>query len=389
MIRAAAKNYQNVLVVVDPKDYDMVAKALINGKVTDKLRQSLAAKAFYHLSFYDSQIGQFLNREQFPTELTIPLRKKEILRYGENPHQKGAFYLQPNTNSPLANLKYLWGRTLSGTNIGDVSSGLDTVKQFKEPAACVIKHHSPCGVAVGANAKEALERAIEADPVSAFGGVIVINRKMDVMTAKVIASFKNEMEGNIDIVAVPDISKDALELLKKIRKSMGIYTFEEIPQQRSENLDVKLYGGAALVETFDDNAQDRFKDWKVMTKKKPTEKHLELMKFGWKVVKAVRSNAVLVVDGKIPMTRGIGAGQTSRIGACKISLEQATLKYTNGGILASDAFFPFDDCVKLAADFGIAAIIQPGGSVNDQASIDEANKASIPMVFTQRRAFKH
>ncbi|MDO8573496.1 MAG: bifunctional phosphoribosylaminoimidazolecarboxamide formyltransferase/IMP cyclohydrolase [Candidatus Daviesbacteria bacterium] len=380
MIRAAAKNYQNVLVFVDPKDYEKILES-------DKLRQQLAAKAFYHLSFYDSQIGSFFSEEKFPKELTIPLRKTNVLRYGENPHQEGALYLMPKTNSPLAKLKHLWGRELSGTNIGDIHTGLETVRQFKEPAACVIKHLSPCGIAVGSDVGEALDRAIKADPVSAFGGVVVLNKPMDLGTAKIIATFKNERAGNVDIVAVPEISDDALELLKKVRKSMGVYTFGEIPQKRSENFDLKYFGGGVLLQDVDE-AEESFKDWTTVTRKKPTAKQLEQMKFGFKAVKAVRSNAVIVIDKDIPMTRGIGSGQTSRIGATKIALEQAQ-DFVKDGILISDSFFPFDDSVKLAAKYGIGAILEQGGSVNDKASVTAADEAGIPMVFTGRRAFRH
>ena len=397
MIRAAAKNHENVIVVINPDDYEIVSKALRDGKITNLVRKELAAKAFYSLSFYDSQIGRFFSEEKFPAEVTIPLRKFKELRHGENPHQEGALYLMPNTNSPLSKLKHLWGRELSGTNIGDIYSGIETVRQFKESAACVIKHLSPCGIATGKNAKEALDRAVKADPVSAFGGVMVLNKPMDVSAAKVIATFKNEREGNIDIVAVPKITEGALKLLKKVRKSMGVYTFGsprsaggagEIPQKRSEKWDLKYFAGGVLLQDFDDNVQDWFKDWKVMTKKKPTEKQIEQMKFGFKAVKAVRSNAVIVVDKDIPMTRGIGSGQTSRVGATKIALEQAG-KFTRGGILISDSFFPFDDSVKLAARYKIGAILEQGGSINDQASIDAANKFRIPMIFTGRRAFRH
>lgn len=387
MIRAAAKNYENVLVVVSPQDYNMVAEVLENGKVTEKLRKELAAKAFYHLSFYDSQIGNFFSEEKFPAELTIPLRKTNVLRYGENPHQQGALYLLPKTNSPLAKLKHLWGRELSGTNIGDIHTGLETVRQFTSPAACVIKHLSPCGIAVGVSAEQALDRAVKADPVSAFGGVMVLNRPMDVSAAKIIATFKNERAGNVDIVAVPEISDDALELLKKVRKSMGVYTFGEIPQKRTENFDLKYFGGGVLLQDVDE-VKESFKDWTTVTKKKPTAKQLEQMKFGFKAVKAVRSNAVIVIDKNIPMTRGIGSGQTSRIGATKIALEQAN-NFAKGGILVSDSFFPFDDSVKLAEKFGIGAVVEQGGSVNDKLSVMAADKANIPMVFTGRRAFRH
>ncbi len=388
MIRAAAKNHENVLVVVNPDDYGMVSEALEKNKITEKLRKELASRAFYHLSFYDSQIGKFFSEEKFPKELTIPLRKTNVLRYGENPHQEGALYLTPKTNSPFAKLKHLWGRELSGTNIGDIQAGLETVRQFREPTAAVIKHLSPCGIATGEDAYEALYRATEADPVSAFGGVVVLNKPMDLKAAKNIATFKNEREGNTDIVAVPSISPDALELLKKVRKSMGVYTFGEIEDKRSEDWDLKYYAGAVLLQDFDDNIEESFKDWEVVTKKKPTEKQLAQMKFGFKAVKAVRSNAVIVIDKNIPMTRGIGSGQTSRVGATKIALEQAG-NFTKGGILISDSFFPFEDSVEMSAKAGIAAIVEQGGSVNDQASIDAADKAGIPMIFTGRRAFRH
>lgn len=388
MIRSAAKNNENVLVMVSPDDYGIVSDALEKNTVTEKLRKDLASKAFYHLSFYDSQIGNFFSDEKFPREVTIPLRKTNVLRYGENPHQEGALYLMPNTNSPLSKLKHLWGRELSGTNIGDIYVGLETVRQFSEPAAAVMKHLSPCGIATGKDAEEALDRAVKADPVSAFGGVIAINRPMDLAAAKIIATFKNEKEGNTDIVAVPEITPDALELLQKVRKSMGVYTFGEISMERSEKWDLKYFAGAVLLQDFDDNVEVGFKDWKVVTKEKPTPKQLEQMHFGFKCVKAIRSNAVIVVDKDVPMTRGIGSGQTSRIGATKIALEQAG-DLAKDGILVSDSFFPFDDSVKLSEEYKIGAIVEQGGSVNDKLSIDAADQAKIPMVFTGRRAFRH
>lgn len=384
MIRSAAKNYKSCVVIVDPKDYEQLKKALGN----ESLRKQLAAKAFYHLSFYDSLVGGFFSEERFPQELTLPLRKVNKLRYGENPHQQGSLYTIPKTNSPLANLQKLWGRDLSGTNIGDIYAGLETVRQFSEPAACVIKHLSPCGIALGKGVAESLDRAIKADPVSAFGGVIVINKPMDSAAAKIVAAFKLESEGNIDIVAVPEITDDALELLKSIRKSMGIYTFGPIPRDRAENLDLKYFSGGVLLQDFDNDIEKSFKNWEVMTKKRPTDEQLELMKFGFKAVKEVRSNAVIVVDKNLPMTRGIGSGQTSRVGATKIALEQAG-NFAKGGILISDSFFPFDDSVRLAAEYGISAIVEQGGSVNDNASIDAADEAKIPMIFTKRRAFRH
>ncbi len=389
MVRAAAKNYANCLVVVDPQDYEEVSKALKDGKVTDALRQALAAKAFYHLSFYDAQIGKFFSKEQFPKEIALPLRKKADLRYGENPHQQAVLYEVPNTNSPIAKLNYLWGRKLSETNIGDIYAGIETVRQFNSPAGVVIKHHTACGVALGETATQALSRAISADPISAFGGVVVLNKPMDKKTAQEIGRFKGETKGNMDIVAVPQISEDALEYLKPLRKSMGIYTFGKLPQKRSEKLDVKWFEGGVVLQTFDDITEESFAGWRVVTKLKLTAGQLKQMQFGWKVVKALRSNAVLVLDSEVPQTRGIGTGQTSRVGAVRIALEQAGRKYAKGGILISDSFFPFNDSIKLAAKYGISVVVQQGGSIHDQDSIDAANEAKIAMIFTDRRAFRH
>lgn len=404
MIRAAAKNFKNVLVVIDPKDYRMVIEYLQSKchpeqsegsrfftNAQNDIRKKLAAKAFAHLSFYDSQIASYLKEDLFPDELTIPARKKADLRYGENPHQKAVFYLHPNLKSPFKNLKKLWGRELSLVNVTDINAGLESVRLFKEPAAVVVKHNTPCGIAVGKTPNEALKRAIEADPESAYGGTIVLNKLMDIKCAKLIVKFKDERRGNIDIIAVPEIENNALELLKNLRKSMGIYSFGEIKDQKSKvknEMNIKFLDGGIVLQTPDNEIDKSFKDWKVVTKKKPTKKQLEQMKIAWKFISRIRSNAIIIIDKNLPMTRGIGTGQTSRIRSVKIALEQAGI-YVKEAILASDSFFPFDDSVKLAVKHGISAIIQQGGSINDKASIEAADQASIPMVFTRRRAFWH
>lgn len=392
MVRAAAKNFKNVLVVVDPKDYERVGETLKKNKASVKFRQELAAKAFAHLALYDSQIARFLNNnELFPDELTLSGRKVADLRYGENPHQQAAFYSYPNTISPLKNLQRLWGRELSLVNLTDINAGLESIRLFdpkKETAAVIIKHNSPCGIALGKTAKEALERAIAADPQSAFGGVIVLNKEMNVKAARLIGAFKDERKSNIDIVAVPSIDEAALEYLKQVRKTMGIYVFGNIPKQRSHDENIKWIDGGFIVQTADDDVEKVFKEWKVVTKKKPTKKQLEQMRIAWKFVTRTRSNSIIVVDQKLPMTRGIGSGQTSRYRSTQIALKQANT-HAKGAILASDSFFPFDDSVKLASKYGISAIVQQGGSMNDQVSIEAANKAGIPMVFTSRRAFWH
>src|SRR3989344_2881017 len=369
MVRAAAKNFKNVLVVTDPSDYERVGEALETNQATEILRKDLAAKAFAHLSFYDSQIAAYLRENSFPEEITLPGKKVLDLRYGENPHQKGSLYVSPQEKSPFASLQKLWGRDLSLTNVTDINSGLESVRVFTEPAAVIIKHNSPCGIALGKSGAEALLRAIEADPESAFGGVIVINRSLDMRAAKIIANFKNEKHGNIDIIAVPGVYLKVLDFLKQVRKSMGIYVFGAISEITKTRVDLKWVDGGFILQTRDDFIEKGFLDWKIVTKKKPTRKQLAQMQIAWKFVTRIRSNSVIVVDKKLPMTRGIGSGQTSRLRSTKIALSQAG-KFAKKAILASDSFFPFDDSVKLASQHGIAAIVQQGGSINDQASID-------------------
>ncbi len=388
MVRAAAKNFKSVFVVTDPSDYEKVIDALKKNSGNDDLKQALAAKAFNHLSFYDAQIAKYLSREQFPQELSLPGRKLINLRYGENPHQKAAVYFEPNNNSPLADLQRLTGRELSYVNFTDISAGLESVRMFQAPAAVVIKHNSPSGIALGESASEALSRAVAADPESAFGGIVVLNQPLDIETAKTFANFKEENGVLIDIVAAPSVTDEARNFVTTIRKSTGIYTFGKIPNQRSNSNHLRFFDGGFVIQDWDDTADTDFKNWKVVTKAKPTAKQLEQMKIAWKFIARIKSNTIIIVDKDLPMTRGIGCGQTSRVRSAKIALEQAG-KYTTGAILASDAFFPFDDSVKLAASHKIAAIIQPGGSINDKLSIEAADKAGMVMVCTGERKFWH
>ncbi|MDO8639785.1 MAG: bifunctional phosphoribosylaminoimidazolecarboxamide formyltransferase/IMP cyclohydrolase, partial [bacterium] len=388
MVRAAAKNFKNVLIVVDPKDYKKVEKNLKKNKIDQKFRQDLAGKAFYHLSFYDSQVGKFFSNDRFPEEFTIAGRKIKDLRYGENPHQKASLYSIPNSSSMFGNLIRLWGRELSLVNVIDINAGIESIRLFKKPAAVVIKHANPCGIALGESPSEALKRAIEADPESAFGGIIVLNKKMGLSTARIIGDFKDKRKSNIDIVAAPSIKKDALEYLKSIRKSMGIYEFGKLKTQNRKLENIKFIDEGFISQTPDIGIEKSFREWKAVTKLKPTKKQVELAKTGWLFISRIKSNAVIIIDKDLPMTRGIGSGQTSRIRATKIALEQARA-YAKGAILISDSFFPFDDSVKLAANAGIGLIIQQGGSVNDQKTIETADKLKIPMIFTDRRAFWH
>jgi phosphoribosylaminoimidazolecarboxamide formyltransferase/IMP cyclohydrolase len=386
MVRAAAKNFKNVLVVVDSNDYGTVINVLKKNSPDNKFRQAMAAKAFAHLTFYDSQIAKYLGHEQFPQETTMPGRKGITLRYGENPHQKATVYFEPNNNSPLKNLKKLTGRDLSYINFTDIAAGLESVRMFTKPAAVVIKHNSPCGIALGDSPAQALKRAVAADPESAFGGIVVLNKPLDIKTARTFASFKEKDHVLMDIIAAPNVTEEAKNFLKNVRKSTGIYTFGNIPQQRSNSTHTRFFDGGFLMQDWDDKIN--FSNWKVVTKIKPTPKQRKQMEIAWKFIGRIKSNSIIIVDKNLPMTRGIGSGQTSRVRSTKIALEQAG-KNAKGAILASDSFFPFDDSVKLAAKAGIAAIVQQGGSINDKLSIEAANASGIPMILTGERKFWH
>lgn len=386
MIRAAAKNFKNVIPVVSPNDYISVIEFLKGKKEDLELRQALSAKAFRHLSFYDAQVARYLDAEKFPEEVTIPGRLGIHLRYGENPHQKSAVYFEPNNNSPLLHLTKVTGRDLSYVNFTDVSAGLESVRIFQEPTAVAIKHNSPSGVALGKDSSEALVRAVAADPESAFGGVMVLNTPIDLKCAKTFANFKEENGVLVDIIAAPNISSEAQDFIKGIRKTTGIYTFGKIPKDRSNSNHIRFFDGGFVMQNWDDGFSS--KDWKVVTNKKPSKKQMDQMILGWKFISRIKSNTILVLDKSLPMTRGIGSGQTSRVRSTKIALEQAGT-HCEGGILVSDSFFPFDDSVKLAAKAGITCILQQGGSVRDNLSIEAADKAGISMVFTGERRFWH
>ena len=388
MIRAAAKNYKHVLVVTDPDDYDSVSLALQSDDLDIERRQQLSAKAFAHLSFYDSQIARFLNKKQFPNEITLAGRKNINMRYGENPHQAAAVYFDPQTNSPLTKLQRLTGRELSYVNFTDIAAGLESVRVFSSPAAVVIKHNSPSGIALGASLDQALTRAVAADPVSAFGGIIVLNKPLDLKTAKTFVNFKKRAGVLVDIVAAPNIEIDAKLFIQTIRKSTGIYIFGDIPAKRSNNTHIRFFDGGFVLQDWDDRVNEKFRRWKVISKKQPSKKQLQQMELAWQFIGRIKSNTIVVMDKNLPMTRGIGSGQTSRIRAAQIALEQAG-KLSKGAILASDSFFPYDDTVRLAAKYGIAAIVQQGGSINDQLSIAAADKAGIAMVATGERKFWH
>lgn len=379
MLRAAAKNHQYVTVIVDSNDYATVLEELkANGATTFETRKKLAAKVFRHTASYDAYISNYLTEEEFPENLTLTYELKQTLRYGENPHQKAAFYKKRlGSDFSLAYATQLHGKELSYNNIQDGNAAIQIVKEFKEPAAVAVKHMNPCGVGIGSTIEEAFDRAYESDPVSIFGGIIALNREVDAATAEKLSKIF------LEIIIAPSFSEEALEILTK-KKNIRLLTINFAQEKRDPFKVVSVEGGLLVQE--DDTYGFEDAEIKVVTDREPTEEEWEALKLGWAVVKHVKSNAIVVNNKE--MTLGIGAGQMNRVGAAKIALEQAGEK-AKGAVLASDAFFPMPDTVEEAIKAGITAIIQPGGSIRDQDSIDAANKAGIAMVFTGVRHFKH
>lgn len=379
MLRAAAKNHQYVTVIVDSNDYATVLEELkANGATTFETRKKLAAKVFRHTASYDAYISNYLTEEEFPENLTLTYELKQTLRYGENPHQKAAFYKKRlGSDFSLAYATQLHGKELSYNNIQDGNAALQIVKEFKEPAAVAVKHMNPCGVGIGSTIEEAFDRAYESDPVSIFGGIIALNREVNAATAEKLSKIF------LEIIIAPSFSEEALEILTK-KKNIRLLTINFAQEKRDPFKVVSVEGGLLVQE--DDTYGFEDAEIKVVTDREPTEEEWEALKLGWAVVKHVKSNAIVVNNKE--MTLGIGAGQMNRVGAAKIALEQAGEK-AKGAVLASDAFFPMPDTVEEAIKAGITAIIQPGGSIRDQDSIDAANKAGIAMVFTGVRHFKH
>ncbi|WP_369382085.1 bifunctional phosphoribosylaminoimidazolecarboxamide formyltransferase/IMP cyclohydrolase [Lysinibacillus fusiformis] len=379
MLRSAAKNHQYVTVIVDSNDYATVLEELkAGGATTIETRRKLAAKVFRHTAAYDSYISNYLTEEEFPESLTMTYELKQNLRYGENPHQKAAFYQKRlGSDFSLAYATQLHGKELSYNNIQDGNAALQIVKEFEMPAAVAVKHMNPCGVGTGVTLEEAFDKAYEADPTSIFGGIIALNMKVDAATAEKLSHIF------LEIIIAPAFSQEALDILtKKKNIRLLIIPFEQAKQDQFNVVSVE--GGLLVQEP------DRYgfanADIKVVTDREPTKQEWEALQLGWSVVKHVKSNAIVVTDSQ--MTLGVGAGQMNRVGAAKIAFEQAGEK-AKGAALASDAFFPMSDTVEAAAAAGITAIIQPGGSIKDQDSIDKANEYGITMVFTGVRHFKH
>ncbi|OPD48334.1 bifunctional phosphoribosylaminoimidazolecarboxamide formyltransferase/IMP cyclohydrolase [Bacillus thuringiensis] len=382
MIRSAAKNHKFVSVIVDPVDYDIVlAELKENGEVAEETKRKLAAKVFRHTAAYDALISNYLTEqmgEESPETLTVTFEKKQDLRYGENPHQKATFYKAPfAATSSVAYAEQLHGKELSYNNINDADAALSIVKEFTEPAVVAVKHMNPCGVGAGTNIHEAYTRAYEADPVSIFGGIIAANREIDKATAEKLH------EIFLEIVIAPSFSQEALEVLQS-KKNLRLLTIN-IEKATSASKKLTSVQGGLLVQEEDTLSLDE-STISIPTKREPSEREWKDLKLAWKVVKHVKSNAIVLA--KDDMTIGVGAGQMNRVGSAKIAITQAGEK-AQGSALASDAFFPMPDTLEEAAKAGITAIIQPGGSIRDEDSIKVADTYGIAMVFTGVRHFKH
>ncbi len=384
MLRSAAKNYQDVAVVIDPSDYATVLEELkANGEVSLDTKFRLMYKVFQHTAVYDTLIANYLRDRldiEFPEKITFAYEKAQDMRYGENPHQNAVFYRDCfGYDGSLINAEQLHGKELSYNNINDTNGALDLLREYNEPCVVAVKHANPCGVGVAENIYDAYCKAYEADPVSIFGGIVAANGIIDAATATEINKIF------IEIVIAKDFTEEALTILKA-KKNIRLLRLPTINAPlKPKTFDMKKVVGGLLVQEIDTKTYNEA-DWKVVTDRAPTEKEIEDLKFAWKVVKHTKSNAIVL--GKDNVSVGIGAGQTNRIWAANQAIEHAGER-AKGSVLASDAFFPFSDCVEAAAAAGITAIIQPGGSIRDQDSIDACNRAGIAMVFCGMRHFKH
>jgi phosphoribosylaminoimidazolecarboxamide formyltransferase/IMP cyclohydrolase len=387
MIRAASKNHDGVAVVVDPEDYDDVLEALRGRKMSIEYRRRLAAKAYAHTASYDTAITKYLSQSLGDDPLGARFLHagsiKEKLRYGENPHQDAAFYVdQRKTEGALATASQLQGKALSYNNIADSDAALECVRQFKEPACVIVKHANPCGVAVAEDIQTAYERAFTTDPTSAFGGIIAFNRPLDSNTAKAIID-----KQFVEVIVAPRIDKGALAATAE-KKNVRVLETGEWTGTTTSGLDYKKVSGGLLVQSTDLGVVSEG-DLKVVTENSPDAKQIADLLFAWQVAKFVKSNAIVFCrDG---MTIGVGAGQMSRVYSTKIAAIKAADEglSTQDSVLASDAFFPFRDGIDAAAEHGIAAIIQPGGSMRDDEVIAAANEHGLAMVFTGMRHFRH
>jgi len=386
MLRSAAKNHEDVLVVVDPGDYTRVLEAVKANAVTRALRRELAMKVFQHTARYDSLIAGYLEKQvqagevKFPKILSLQFELAETLRYGENPHQQGAFYRELNSNEPsVSRGKILHGKAMSYNNFLDANSALELAKEYDECAVAIIKHNNPCGVALGSTPVEAYVKARETDPVSAFGGVIAFNRPVDQTAAKEITSTF------VEVVIAPGFSEEALVELKR-KKDLRLLDVGPLTKVKQEGWDLKKLVGGVIVQDRDLGVLPDLRSLPVPTVRKPTDEEYAACAFAWKVCKHVKSNAIIYA--KPGQTVGIGAGQMSRVDSVRLAAMKAQMP-VKGCVMASDAFFPFRDGLDAAAQAGITAVIQPGGSIRDGEVIKAADEQGLAMILTGMRHFRH
>ena len=388
MIRAAAKNHENVVVLVDPSDYEDFIEKYEHNQITIEYRQYLAAKAFGHTASYDAAINQYFNKEilkiSYPDQLIYSGNIQSKLRYGENPHQTAAFYKDDMSSNErnLASSRKIQGKDLSYNNIADGAAAYECVNQFSSPACVIVKHANPCGVALDDSIKKAYMRAFSTDPTSAFGGIIAFNRLLDGETAKLIIE-----KQFVEVIIAPEISSEAETILNK-KQDVRVLETGKFFDSDNDDYDLKKVSGGLLIQSADDGKISE-SDLKIVTQKKPSKKEISDMLFAWRVGKYVKSNAILFC--KDNMTIGIGAGQMSRVYSARIAAIKAAdedLDISNS-VMSSDAFFPFRDGIDAVASYGISAIIQPGGSIRDDEVIAAANENNIAMVFTGMRHFRH
>ena len=388
MLRSAAKNYQNVTVITDPEDYEIVLNELeTTGSVSLDTKFRFMQKVFEHTANYDAMIANYIKNqrkdEDFPETLTLTFEKVQDMRYGENPHQKAALYKEiGKCEGSLTTAKQLNGKELSFNNINDTNGALELLKEFEEPTVVACKHGNPCGVGSDSDIYIAWQKAFTADKTSIFGGIVVSNREI---TVKMAQEMK---EIFLEVIVAPSYESEALELLKT-KKNVRVLQLDAISKKQRENAyDVKKINGGAIIQTIDSKLLENYE---VVTNRAPTEKELEDLLFTWKIVKYVKSNGIAI--GKEKQSIGIGPGQVNRIWATKQAIEHGEeligKGVTKGAVLASDAFFPFSDCVEEAHKAGITAIVQPGGSIKDQDSIDKCNEYGMAMIFTKMRHFRH
>ncbi|MCP0886762.1 bifunctional phosphoribosylaminoimidazolecarboxamide formyltransferase/IMP cyclohydrolase [Ligilactobacillus sp. WILCCON 0076] len=384
MVRSAAKNYHDVTIVVDANDYSQVETEITaQGHTKLETRAKLAAKAFRHTAAYDALIADYLTEQvglKAPEKLTLTYDLKDEMRYGENSHQKAWFYEDalPQHYS-ISQATQLHGKKLSYNNIKDADAAIRIAREFNEPTVVALKHMNPCGIGQAECIEKAWDRAYKADSISIFGGVIVLNRTVDVATAEKMHQLF------LEIIIAPAYEDEAYKILAK-KKNLRLLELDFSKKNENKKHEIVSVMGGVLVQE-QDILSEQTSDWKTVTETRPTKKQLETLMFAWKAVKHTKSNAIVVANDE--RTLGIGAGQPNRIDSTKIAIKHASQDIDERAVLASDAFFPMDDCVEYAATHGIKAIVQPGGSIRDQDSIDMANKYGIAMVTTGIRHFRH